>query len=44
MGVGVNVGVGIGVFVGVGVGPAVPETNTLSRVTLLPPPAGLPFK
>ena len=44
VGVGVKVAVGVGVLVSVGVGPAVPLTKTVSRVTLLPPPASLPFK
>ena len=46
VGVGVRVFVGVGVFVlvGVGVGPAVPETNTVSSVTILPPEAGAPLR
>ena len=44
VGVGVRVFVGVGVLVNVGVGPAVPSAKTVSRVTILPPPAGAPFK
>ena len=44
VGVGVLVFVGVGVLVLVGVGPDVPSTNTVSRVTILPPLAGLPLR
>ena len=44
VGVGVLVFVGVGVLVLVGVGPDVPSTNTVSKVTILPPPAGLPLR
>ena len=44
VGVGVLVFVGVGVLVNVGVGPAVPSTNTVSSVTILPPEAGLPLR
>ena len=44
VGVGVLVLVGVGVLVFVGVGPAVPETNTVSSVTILPPEAGAPLR
>ena len=44
VGVGVRVFVGVGVLVNVGVGPAVPLTNTVARVTILPPVAGAPLR
>ena len=44
VGVGVLVLVGVGVLVFVGVGPEVPSTNTVSKVTMLPPLAGAPLR